>query len=44
MKLLGIDLRKAERFAGEAISTVLQLAYADPVTASACWTGDWLAV
>lgn len=30
-KLQGIDLRKAERFAGEAISTVLQLAYADPV-------------
>jgi len=30
-ELQGIDLRKAERFAGEAISTVLQLAYADPV-------------
>jgi hypothetical protein len=30
-ELQGIDLRKAERFAGEALSTVLQLAYADPV-------------
>lgn len=30
-ELQGIDLRKAERFAGEGISTVLQLAYADPV-------------
>jgi hypothetical protein len=30
-ELQGIDLRKAERFAGEGISTILQLAYADPV-------------
>jgi hypothetical protein len=30
-ELQGVDLWKAERFAGEGISTILQLAHADPV-------------
>lgn len=29
--LQGIDLRKAERFAAEGITTILQLAYSDPI-------------